>query len=73
MTSIRSRYFFPPRAWRRASLRCHCAVRQFNPCDSGFTARSVLPTHADMYAMPELDCGDVVAATRHNPQRIKKC
>jgi hypothetical protein len=73
MTSIRSRYFFPPRAWRRTSLRCNCATRRFNRFDPGFAVRSALPTHAEMYAMPELICGDIVAARRHNPQRIKKC
>jgi hypothetical protein len=52
MTSIRSRYCFPPRAWRRASLRCKCATRQFNPCDSGFAVRSAFPTHADMTDNP---------------------
>ncbi len=73
MTSIRSRYFFPPRPWRRMPLRCHCADGRFSPRDAAFVVGSTFPEHAELRLSLEQACGDVVADPRSNPQGIQKC
>ncbi len=81
MIPFRSHYFFPPRSWRQASLRCNCAVLQFNPRDPVFVMQAAFPARAELRLAHELNGGEIIAnpygqsctEPHGEPQRTMKC
>jgi hypothetical protein len=56
MSRIRQHYFFPPRTWRIAALRCSSAATQFNLHDPSQLLQRRSPAHSALHLVRDLNC-----------------
>jgi len=60
MPYIRHHYFFPPRMWRIAALRCRSTARRFTLRDPDQLVQRRLPAHSVLYLVSALNGDEIV-------------
>jgi hypothetical protein len=73
MSRIRQNYFFPPRTWRVAALRCSSAAWQFSLRDPSQLLQRRPPAHSALYLVRELNCPEIVSDPRSKAHRSRQC